>query len=95
MLGSLAEKFPALANAVVTVLREFLVHPSPVLDRLSRHSDVFSKPKSSLRQNLVKTQSIDKQERQASQHKTAVVNKITNAFQQLRDVAMKNVCMLV
>lgn len=86
----MAEKFPALANAVIAVLREFLVHPSPVLDRLSRHCDEVNKNKVAMRPVQGRTQSADRQD--TPRGKSAMVNKITDAFLQLRDVAMKNVC---
>lgn len=83
-MGTLSEKFPGLANSVVAALREFLVHPSPILDRLNRHSQTRS-PRSPMRSVTTNT----------DYSKGAVVNKITEAFDQLRDIAMKSVCRLV
>ncbi|XP_067946657.1 phosphatidylinositol 4-kinase alpha-like [Watersipora subatra] len=91
ILGSLADKFPALANNVVTILREFLVLPSPILDRLNRHSEALKQQKASSQQSAaLKTQPTEKQDK--SFPSSAVVNKITDAFDQLRNIAMKNVC---
>lgn len=92
-LGSLADKFPTLASLIVTILREFLVLPSPILDRLSRHSDGLNKQKA--RHSFVlKTQQQD-MVASPTLHKPSVVNKITDAFIQLRNEAMRNVCVWV
>ena len=65
--------------------------PSPILDRLSRHTDALSKQKSIARHSAALKLAGDKQDKAATSN-TAVVNKITDAFSQLRSVAMKNVC---
>lgn len=66
--------------------------PSPILDRLSRHTDALSKQKSIARHSAALKLAGDKQDKAAATSNTAVVNKITDAFSQLRSVAMKNVC---
>ncbi|KAF6031162.1 hypothetical protein EB796_010520 [Bugula neritina] len=95
MLGAMAEKFPGLANAIVTTLREFLVSPSPIIDRLNRHSEVLSGKKSSSKRGTPAKISLssDQDDRLSTvSMRSSVANKITDAFFQLRNVAMKNVC---
>jgi len=38
IMGQLAEKFPILASQVMTSLRDFLVNPSPILNKLSKYT---------------------------------------------------------
>jgi len=37
-LGRMAEKFPILAQSIVHALRDFLVNPSPILNKLNRYA---------------------------------------------------------
>ena len=37
-LGKLAQKFNHLSNTVTTCLRDFLVNPSPILNKLNKYS---------------------------------------------------------
>lgn len=95
-LGALSEKFPSMASTVVNTIREFLIHPSPILSRLSRHSESVNKQKSPAKQLQSANNSPAHADLLArSPNKVSIANKITDAFQTLLSVALKNLCTYV
>lgn len=93
----MAEKFPGVATAAVGILREFLVHPSPILDRLNRHAESQSKQKSPPKPNALQTPPPSEGTLSSAHQQKALATgkRIEEAFVQLRECAMKNVAMYV
>ncbi|CAH1801953.1 unnamed protein product [Owenia fusiformis] len=87
-LGKLAEKFPHLANSVVSSLREFLINPSPILNKLNKYSCVEKTSKFGALSVTV----TDESKSSINASKRGPRTKILTAFENLRDAAIENIC---
>lgn len=91
-LGKLAKKFPNIAGTSVTYLRDFLVHPSPVLAKL--HALAVQQQKKGKEGNIplkITVQGPEKSPLDLSHSQPAAVTKSAQtAFESLREVAIEN-----
>lgn len=91
-LGKLAEKFPILASSIVGSLRDFLVNPSPILNKLNKYSHHGAD-----RANKVPSFSITVTDEsnplsEVSGGRRGPRSKMAAIFENLRDMAIENIC---
>ena len=90
-LGKLAKKFPNIAGTSVTYLRDFLVHPSPVLAKL--HALAVQQQKKGKETSLpvkITVQGPEKSLDLSSTKPESVTKSAQSAFESLREVAIEN-----
>lgn len=90
-LGKLAKKFPNIAGTSVSYLRDFLVHPSPVLAKL--HAMALQQQKKG-KENLplkITVQGLENKTMDLSHTKPLGITKSAQAaFESLREAAIEN-----
>ncbi|XP_064651813.1 phosphatidylinositol 4-kinase alpha-like isoform X3 [Lineus longissimus] len=84
-LGKLAEKFPILSGPMVEALRDFLVNPSPILNKLNKYASANTSKGGSFTISVT-----DESHRTGS--KQVVKSKMAMAFENFRDTAIENIC---
>ncbi|XP_065168456.1 phosphatidylinositol 4-kinase alpha isoform X3 [Atheta coriaria] len=85
-LGKLAQKFPNIASTSIYCLRDFLITPSPILQKL--HKQIAEKNEKKNSNKLSVTPAITP--RDNNQYKT--ITPAQTAFDKLRDAAIENLC---
>ncbi|KAI0237175.1 Phosphatidylinositol 4-kinase alpha [Lamellibrachia satsuma] len=88
-LGRLAERFPILGASVVTSLRDFLVDPSPILNKLHRYMSTEQTAKGG---SLSITVSTEDNKTYSQVTTDQPKSKLVITFENLRDGAIENIC---
>ena len=97
-LGKLAEKFPILANSMTVSLRDFLVNPSPILNKLNKYSSGSSNKTTTTKAGAFSITVSDESDfRQTPSYNSSreKSSKIAMIFENCRDTAIENICRLV
>lgn len=90
-LGKLAKKFPNIAGTSVTYLRDFLVHPSPVLAKL--HALAMQQQKKGKENSIplkITVQGPEKSLDLNHSKPAGMTKSAQSAFEMLREVAIEN-----
>ncbi|XP_074644001.1 phosphatidylinositol 4-kinase alpha-like [Tubulanus polymorphus] len=87
-LGELAEKFPHLADSCVNALRDFLVNPSHILNKLNKYSSADSNKTTKMGGFSITITD----ESRPNKEQAARKSNMTIAFENFRDTAIDNIC---
>lgn len=93
-IGKLAKKFPNIAGTSVTNLRDFLVHPSPVMIKL--HAMAVQQQKKGKESGVPLKITVQGPGKSLDLNHTkpqAATKSAQSAFESLREVAIENLCL--
>lgn len=93
-LGKLAEKFVLLSNTVVVALRDFLVNPSPILNKLNKYSHGSGSAEKTTKAGMFTISVTDdsKPYNSLTSSHRGHRGKMGEIMESLRDAAIENLC---